>query len=213
MQAFSFETLAPPPAAPDPPAGYAELTDAVAVPDPSSLLAAAHAEADAIRSAAYRDGFEQGRADAAEAARGELEPAVQALHAALAAAHEERLLAADAAERQAVELALAIAEKALGAAVEAKPERVLDVVRGALRLLVDRERVVVLVNPADLELLRGAAEELQRSLGGIGHLDVQEERRVARGGVVLRTAVGEVDGSLGTKLDRAREVLLEDLRA
>jgi flagellar assembly protein FliH len=208
MEAFAFETLTPV-------APVVPVPDAlpVAPPDTASLVAAAHAEADAIRSAAYRDGFEQGRADAAAAARAELEPAAQALHAALAAAHEERERAAEAAERQAVELALQIAEKVLGAAVEARPERVLDVVRGALRLLVERERVVVLVNPGDLELVRGAAEELQRSLGGIEHLDVQEERRVARGGAILRTAVGEVDGSLRTKLERAREVLVEDLAA
>jgi flagellar assembly protein FliH len=208
MEAFSFETLTP--VAPVEPL-YGD--EPVAVADPAAVVAAAYAEADAIRSAAYRDGFERGRAEAAAGARAELEPAAQALHAALAAAHEERERAADAAERQAVELALMIAEKAIAAAVEAEPERVLDVVRGALRLLVDRERVVVLVNPADLELVRGAVEELQRSLGGIEHLDVQEERRVARGGAVLRTAVGEVDGSLRTKLERAREVLLEDLAA
>ena len=44
-------------------------------------------------------------------------------------------------------------------------------------------------------------------LGGIESCDVQSERRVSRGGAVVRTAQGEVDATLETKIARAREVL------
>ncbi|MDP9399512.1 MAG: flagellar assembly protein FliH, partial [Actinomycetota bacterium] len=107
--------------------------------------------------------------------------------------------------------ALRIAEQALGAAVEAQPERVVDVVRGALRRLATRERVVVLVNPADLDAVRDASGELIARLGGIESLDVQAERRVTRGGAVLRTREGEVDATLETKLERANEILRREL--
>ena len=72
--------------------------------------------------------------------------------------------------------------------------------RGALRRLVERERVTILVNPEDLDLVRGAAGALAGELGGIEHCDVQAERRVARGGAVVRTVEGEVDATLATKL-------------
>ena len=67
----------------------------------------------------------------------------------------------------------------------------------------------MLVNPEDLELVRAADGELKATLGGIGELDVQAERRVARGGAIVRTATAEVDGRLETQLERAREALLE----
>jgi flagellar biosynthesis/type III secretory pathway protein FliH len=35
---------------------------------------------------------------------------------------------------------------------------------------------------------------------------------VQRGGAVVRTAVGEVDANIGTKLDLAREAVEEELR-
>ena len=77
--------------------------------------------------------------------------------------------------------------------------------RGALRRLVDRERVTILVHPDDLDLVRGASERLVGELGGIEHCDVQAERRVARGGAIVRTVEGEVDATLATKLvPRAR---------
>jgi flagellar assembly protein FliH len=48
---------------------------------------------------------------------------------------------------------------------------------------------------------------MRASLGGIEHCDVQAERRVARGGAVVRTPEGDVDARLETKLARAREVV------
>ena len=48
-------------------------------------------------------------------------------------------------------------EQILGGRIEARPEVVVEIVRGALRRLVDRERVTVLVNPDDLDAMRAAA--------------------------------------------------------
>jgi flagellar assembly protein FliH len=93
-----------------------------------------------------------------------------------------------------------------------QPERVVDVVRGALRRLVERGRITLLVHPDDLDIVRDAGDGLVAELGGIEHLDVQAERRVPRGGAIVRTMEGEVDATLTTKLDRAREVLEETLR-
>ena len=100
-------------------------------------------------------------------------------------------------------LAMHMAEKVVAGAIAAEPERLLDVVRGALRTIVERERVVVLVHPDDLGLMRDGMAELTGSLGGMEHLEVQEERRVGRGGAILRTSFGEVDARVETKLERA----------
>jgi flagellar assembly protein FliH len=84
-------------------------------------------------------------------------------------------------------------------------------VRGALRRLVERDRVLILVNPDDLEIVRDHASRLVGELGGIEHCEVQAERRVRPGGAIVRTAEGEVDATLETKLARAREVLEHEL--
>ena len=110
-------------------------------------------------------------------------------------------------ERRAVELGLALAAKVLAGAIEAEPERVVEAVRGALRGIVERERIIVLVNPDDLDIVREAMDEVRASLGGIEHCEVQAERRVGRGGCVVRTPVGDVDARVETKLERAREVV------
>jgi flagellar assembly protein FliH len=195
-----------------------ELEPAAAIPHVEDLLAVvetARAEADQIREHARAEGFAAGRAEGAAAAHAEaqahLAPAVQALHAAVQAVEAERATMAERVERGAVELALELAAKVVAGAVEAQPERVLDVVRGALRCFMERERVHILVHPDDLALVRESIDAVAGELGGIDHVEVQEERRIGRGGAIVRTATAQVDASLQTKLDRAREAILTEL--
>ena len=65
----------------------------------------------------------------------------------------------------------------------------------------------MLVHPEDLELVRDAMDDMRATLGGIEHCEVQAERRVSRGGAVVRTPDGDVDARVETKLQRAREVV------
>jgi flagellar assembly protein FliH len=176
------------------------------------VLESARAEADAIREAARQEGFDAGYAAGLGAAEQFFAPSVQALATAHAALGDERTRVADDVERHAIDLAVRIAEKALSASLEVRPEHVVDVVRGSLRRLLERDRVLVMVHPEDLDVLREATAELKASLGGIGELDVQAERRVGRGGAIVRTATGEVDARLETQLERARATMLEALR-
>ena len=192
---FAFEALEAPAVAP---AGPGVTLDPVV-----GVLARAEAEAEAVRATARAEGYEAGRAEALAA----LSPALEALQTAVAAAHEERLAAADQLELHAVDLSLFLAEKVLGGALAVQPDRVIEAVRGALRGIVERERVTVLVHPSDLELVREAMDEMRATLGGIEHCEVQAERRVSRGGAIVRTQDGDVDARVETKLQRAREVV------
>ena len=106
-----------------------------------------------IREQAYEEGFAAGIAAGAEPRSTAPRPPSPR------AAEQLQALRADAAasvEADAVDLALRIAEQAVGAAIAADPELVVEAVRGALRRLVERDRVLILVNPDDLELVRDA---------------------------------------------------------
>jgi flagellar assembly protein FliH len=166
-------------------------------------IATAAAELQALRAAAQAEGFEAGRAEALAF----VTPAVSALGEAAAALDAERLAISERMEEEAVELALALAERVIVSALAVDPAIVVEAVRGALRGITDRTHITVLVNPDDLELVRDAASGLQASLGGIDHVEIQAERRVGRGGAVVRHPEGEVDATIATKLERARELV------
>jgi flagellar biosynthesis/type III secretory pathway protein FliH len=206
MREFSFEDLTPAVPAPDPfglaPAGAVDGVDAVL-----DAVAEAQAEAAAVREAAYAEGYEAGRQEALVSAGG----AAEALAVAVAEVRHAAAERADALERDAVELALALAERIVGATLAVRQETVLDAVRTALRGIVERERIVVLVNPLDHELVSEAMAGIQRELGGIEHVEVHAERRMQAGGAVVRHMAGEVDARIETKLERAREVVEQAL--
>jgi flagellar assembly protein FliH len=174
---------------------------------PSRILAEAHSEAQAIRAQAHAEGRAQGHADGLA----ETTAAALALGEALRGLHELRAQLADDIERDAVELALALAAKILAGALEVAPTHVVNVVCGALRRVADRRQIVVLVDPQDLEVVSGAIGELQAQAGGIELCEVQADRRVGRGGAVVRTVEGEIDATVQTQLERARTIMLEAL--
>ena len=196
---FSFEAL-------EAPVVTAPLGGGRADGGPDAVLAAlahAEAEADAMRAIAREEGLREGREEALAA----LAPALEALNQAVEAMQHEQIARAERLEMHAVDLGLFLAEKVLGGAIAVEPTLVLEAVRGALRGIVERERVTVLVHPDDLELVRDAMDDIRASLGGIEHCEVQAERRVSRGGAVVRTPEGDVDARVETKLLRAREVV------
>lgn len=181
---------------------------------PEALLAAAHAEADRILAEAEERRLvasETGYLDGLEAAREEAMAEVQAALAAVAElgrSLQARLAAIEeAAAEAAAALALEVAARLVRAEVAARPERVLDVVRGAIRRAADRERLVARVNPADLEICRAAVETMLREIGGIRHLDVFDDARVPRGSCILETDSGDVDATVESQFARIQEAL------
>jgi flagellar assembly protein FliH len=187
--------------------GPFELAPLEAVVVPERPAPGSAPSLDAVREQAFEEGFAAGVAQA----QTQLDGPASALAAAAEQLQALRTDAAASVEADAVDLALRIAEQAVGAAIAADPELVVEAVRGALRRLVERDRVLILVNPDDLELVREHTARLVSELGGIEHCEVQAERRVRPGGAIVRTTEGEVDATLATKLARAREVLEHEL--
>lgn len=192
-------------------------------PDPLTLLAAgsaqalaaaAEAEARAIvaeaeiaREESVREGWNEGfRAGHAEAT----ENLADAL-AAVARLTEriETYLAElpDRAADEAAALALEVAARIVRAEVAIRPERVLDIVRAAIRRATDREQLLIHVNPADLQICRDGAPDLMIQMGGIRRIDVVDDPRIARGGCILETPTGDVDATLAGQLARIHEAL------
>jgi flagellar assembly protein FliH len=171
------------------------------------VIAQAGLEAERIREHARAQGFEAGRAAGYEHGAAEIAAATSALGEAVRGVHALRAEVVEAVEADAIELALSLAGKILAGAFQASPDLVVEVVQGALRRISDRRRITVLVNPADLDAVRAALGELTSQGSGVEICEVRSDERVGAGAVIVRTAEGEVDASVHTQLERAREVV------
>jgi flagellar assembly protein FliH len=171
------------------------------------LLAKAMADAERIRESARAEGFEQGRVAGHAQGAAEIAAGSAALAGAVAGIEALRAEIVQAIEADAIDLALRLAGKILAGAQQAQPELVVEVVQGALRRVVDRRRITVTVNPDDLVLVKAAIGEITAQGSGVEICDLQADERVGLGSAVVRTSEGEVDASVHTQLERAREVV------
>jgi flagellar assembly protein FliH len=173
------------------------------------LLAAANAEAEAIREAARTRGHAEGLAAGLAEAQTQLEPARAALVEARAAVERTADDIAPTVEQRAVDLALALAEKILSTALEVDPSLVGSVAAGALRRVVSRDRIMLQVNPEDVGLVQAALAADTNELSASRRIEVCAERRVPRGGCIVRTVEGEIDARIEQQLERAAALLRE----
>lgn len=171
----------------------------------AGIIAEAHVRAAEIERAAQEAGYEAGRAEVIARAEAEMAAPRAAVLAAVDAVYAARSELAGAVELRSIELGIAVAGRILGAAIEVDPELVCEVVGSALRRAIVRDRLVIDVNPDDAEFVRtwlgSGGEE------GGETIEVRPERRVARGGCVVRTAEGEIDAQLSEQLERAEQAL------
>jgi len=143
------------------------------------ILEAARLEATELRAAAEVAGFEAGQ-QAGLAAVSESEIARAAEAARRVTDHKDEL----------VKLAVAIAEKIVRRQLTLTPEAVAEVAADALALARGKRDVTVRVHPEDVDWVA-------RRLPGV---IIRGDEAVTRGGCVVDTDVGRVDGRLESQL-------------
>jgi len=184
---------------------------------PLLLLMAAHekalelinnAEAEAVhhRDQALRENAQQGR----EEAKKELLPALVAFADAGQSliVFEEQFVSRY--TPQIVELALAIAEKVIGKAVEDDPQITAVILERAKQEVVDAKQMRVWLHPVDLKILAELRPDLIKMGDESGRtIEVLASEEISRGGCRLETESGLVDATVPTQLDEIRRQLLD----
>lgn len=172
--------------------------------DAEALLSAAQGEVHAIFDAARGEGRAEGRAEAGR----EVAAALAAVAAMAQGLVAQREALEESAIGEATVLAVEVAARIVRAEVSVHPERVADVLRGAIRRTADRSRLVARVNPDDLAACRAAAPTILEQMGGIASLQVVDDPRITTGSCVLETAAGDVDATFESQLARILEALV-----
>jgi flagellar assembly protein FliH len=175
----------------------------------ADLIAAAQAEADAVTEEARVRGHEEGFAAGMSDAHVRFEPVRAALTEACAAIERRSEDIVPLVEQRAIELALMLAEKILATALDLDPSLVGSLATGALRRVVSHDRIELDVNPEDVDLVRATLANDKNELSASRRIDVISERRVKRGGCIVRTVDGEIDARVEQQLERAASLLRE----
>ena len=176
--------------------GIAQQAITAARAEAAELIRAARAEAEQIRLNA-RDA---GLAEAAATLVHEREQLAAQLTAAREEINGERERFFREAEPELLKLAIAIAEKVIGREVSEHPDIVLDHIRKSVKRIKDKSELRIRVNPDDLQLVKEGRAELLASVDGVEKVEVTDDRRVGRGGCVIESPNGTLDGRIATQL-------------
>jgi len=164
----------------------------------------AKTEATAVLERARREAREEAAA-AIEAAKQEAEVQGAARWIGVRVAEEQRL------ERDAdriLSVAIAMAERLLGAALELDSARIVSIATSALAEARGARRAVIDAHPVD-------ADALRHHLGGTGlalsSVEVRDDPGLSRGDLRLHTDLGAIDARLGVRFERLAWALRDAL--
>lgn len=111
------------------------------------------------------------------------------------------------AERDIVDLALKVATKLIGRDLERDPSIVLDIVANATEAARSSKSMVLHVNPEDGKLLRERRPRLMELVARSVDISIRDDADVEKGGCVIHTEFGVIDGQLRTQFEMLRNVL------
>ncbi len=104
------------------------------------------------------------------------------------------------------ELAVALAERLIGGALEIAPEKIVDMAKTALFESKGARKTRIEGNPIDVGALREHTDSLGESIV------IEPNADLARGSLVLHTDLGTIDARLTPQLERLARALKDALR-
>lgn len=153
-------------------------------------------EARKIREDASQEGFTQGREEGREVAAGKAIALLTGLEQSLARAIREKDSVIVQAEKQILELALAIARKIVRTEIRINPAVIDETVKCAIARVTDRDSVTVYVNLQDLERVTRRRGEILRHLDPGSRVTVVEDENIEPGGLIISTQLGNIDATI-----------------
>lgn len=153
-----------------------------------------------IEHEAYQKGYNAGREIGYREGQGEVRRLIDRLGTILGNAIDVREQIVRESEKLMVEMILMIARKVIKDEIIERKEVVLNNIREALAKIKDRDRIDIRVNFADLELTTAHKDEIIRMMESLRKVNIYEDSRVDRGGVIIETDVGAIDARISTQL-------------
>jgi len=102
-----------------------------------------------------------------------------------------------------------VAGKVIRQEISTDRDIVLNVLREAVKNVLDRDRIKIRLNPRDHERMSKLAPGLIFGFEGIRSITLEAVESISPGGAVIETAFGEVDATIERQLEEILKALLQ----
>jgi flagellar assembly protein FliH len=164
-------------------------------------LVLAREQAEVLKQEAHTQGLEEAEDTVRQEMSTHFASVLMSLQQALEELADVRMEALRAAEQDVVNLAFALARKIVHHDIRCNRQVILATLRQALAYLVDQDRVVIHVNPADLDQAQTLRQDLEQSSQSDAVLDIQPDETVDLGGCLIHSKFGTIDARIETQFD------------
>ena len=151
----------------------------------------------------YETGFKKGEEDAKK----EFSPflgTVQEMIKELTGFRKENY---DKVEREMVEMIISLAKKVIHFEFSMRENAVQDMIRLAVESVLDKESMVIKINPTDKKYAESFSPELRRLFDEIKNINFQSHPGIERGGCIIETNFGVVDASIEKLEEQIDQIL------
>ena len=104
-------------------------------------------------------------------------------------------------------MSLAIARKFVDTAVVMNSDLIKKTIKSAVKMVTEKDKVIIRINPADLEEVRAHQDDIIFIGDGIGKLEIRPDKKVDRGGCVVETEAGNIDARIESRFAEIEKTL------
>ncbi|MDY6972438.1 MAG: FliH/SctL family protein [Thermodesulfobacteriota bacterium] len=165
-----------------------------------------------IEEQAYVKGFTKGEKAGMESGNKKAEPVLNNFYQAVLELEKVNKEIHMNAERESVELALAIAKKVVCHEISTNKEVVINIVKEALKRVMDDDKIRIRISPSDVQFVKNARMQFSDLVDNIEEVTFEEDERILAGGCVIETNSGNIDARIDKKLQAVEEALKSELQ-
>ena len=157
------------------------------------------------------ESYERGRTEGAAAAEIKITERASQLASVIASLKEARQMLLAESEDAVVQLSLAIARRFIDTAAALNSDLIKQTIKSAVKMVTEKEKVVIRINPEDLEEVREHLDDIIFIGDGIGKLEIRPDKKVDRGGCVVETEAGNIDARIESRFAEIEKALRQSL--
>jgi flagellar assembly protein FliH len=159
----------------------------------------------------YERGISEGIRTGEEQARKESIKSIEALQNQLKEVASLRKSILEKAEKDILMLSVSIAEKILQQEVTSNQDTVQNILKAAMKNILDRENIKVRLHPQDFQYMMDKKEDFLQGFDGIKNIVFEEDGGIIRGGALIETQFGEIDARIDRQFAEVKNQLLSSI--
>ncbi len=165
-----------------------------------------------IKAKAYKKGYETGLNEGQKNIADKVTNIINLFKSAINQTRKFENEINQAAETETVKLSMAVAQKIIISEVTVNEEVILNVVKKSLKLVLNQDRYLIKINPADLGIMQNAQPELSELIENYDDVIFESDESIDQGGCLIETNYGNIDGRLDQQIQVISDLMNAEIQ-